>query len=231
MLTIITINKNNSIGLGETIRSMRQLPRESYQWVFIDSLSTDGSVQIAEEFSVPNDVTISEADSGIYNAMNKGVKHSVGKFIMFLNSGDRLASGISKLQLDTGLNVDIALYGFKIRNQLRSPRSNTWRFWSLPTSHQAIIYSRNLLISHPYDESYRFAADFEHYLRINRLEKLRIVHSSDLLIINEPYGSDMNLERVLDEYRRALVENGYPRVWANLVHFIKRHYLKRALGL
>jgi putative colanic acid biosynthesis glycosyltransferase len=231
MLTIITINKNNVVGLNETIRSLRQLPRESYQWVFIDSLSTDGSVRIAKEFSMPNDVVISEADSGIYNAMNKGVKHSVGQFLMFLNSGDKLASGISKLQLDVEANMDVALYGFKIRNQLRRPRSNVWRFWSLPTSHQAILYSRNLLISYPFDESYLFAADFEHYLRINRLEKLRVAHSSELLIINEPYGSDMSLGRVLDEYRRALIENGYPLIWANLVHFVKRHYLKRALRL
>lgn len=230
MLTIITINKNNLIGLGETIRSMRQLPRESYQWVFIDSLSTDGSVRIAEEFSVSTDVIISEADSGIYNAMNKGVKHSAGQFIMFLNSGDRLASGISKIRLDAEANIDIAMYGFKIRNKLRSPRSNAWRSWSLPTSHQAILYSRNLLNSHPYDESYRFAADFEHYLRINRLKKLRIVYSSEVLITNEPYGSDMSLGQVLDEYHRALVENGYPRVWADLVHFMKRHYLKHALA-
>lgn len=231
MITIITINKNNQIGLSETIRSLRQLPRESYQWVFIDSLSTDGSLHIAKEFSASNDVVISEADSGIYNAMNKGVKHSAGQFIMFLNSGDRLASGISNIRLDADASIDVALYGFKIRNQLRSPRSNAWRFWSLPTSHQAILYSRNLLISHPYDESYRFAADFEHYLRINRLEKLRLAHSSEVLIINEPYGSDMSLGRVLDEYHRALVENGFPIIWANLVHFLKRHYLKRALGL
>lgn len=229
MITIITINKNNQMGLSETIGSLRQLPRESYQWVFIDSLSTDGSLHIAKEFSTSNDVVISEADSGIYNAMNKGVKHSAGQFIMFLNSGDRLASGISNIRLDA--NVDVALYGFKIRNQLRSPRSNAWRFWSLPTSHQAILYSRNLLISHPYDESYQFAADFEHYLRINRLEKLRLAYSSEVLIINEPYGSDMSLGRVLDEYHKALVENGYPLIWANLVHFVKRHYLKRALGL
>lgn len=231
MLTIITINKNNVMGLSETLRSLRQLPRESFQWVFIDSLSTDGSVRIAKEFSAPNDVVLSEADSGIYNAMNKGVKHSAGQFVMFLNSGDQLASAISKIQLDTEANIDVALYGFKIRNQLRSPRSNAWRFWSLPTSHQAIIYSRNLLNSHPYDESYRLAADFEHYLRINRLEKLRVVRSSEVLIINEPYGSDMSLGQVLDEYHRALVENGYPRVWANLVRFVKKHYLKRALAL
>lgn len=51
------------------------------------------------------------------------------------------------------------------------------------------------------------------------------------LIVNEPYGSDQNLAVVLDEYRRALVENGYPRIWAQFVFWIKTRYLKIALGL
>ncbi len=231
MLTIITINKNNVVGLSETIKSLHQLPKESYQWVFVDSLSIDGSIKIAKEFSKSKDVVISELDSGIYNAMNKGVQYAANDIILFLNSGDRLARGISKLYLDAVTNVDVALFGFQIRNKLRRPRSNAWRFWSLPTSHQAIMYSRSLLIEYPYDESYLFAADFEHYLRINRHKKLRIFHSSDVLIINEPYGSDKSLGRVIDEYRRALIENGYPKTWANLVYFVKRGYLKLALAL
>ena len=100
----------------------------------------------------------------------------------------------------------------------------------MPTSHQAIIYSSKLLQKLPFNESYRYAADFEHYLRINK-SKLSIAKRMLPLIINEPYGSDQNLTVVLGEYRRALIENGYPRLWAHFVFWLKSRYLKVALSL
>ena len=100
--------------------------------------------------------------------------------------------------------------------------------WSMPTSHQAILYSTELLTKHPFDESYRFAADFEHYLRINRV-RLHIKRDSSALIVNEPYGSDAHLPVLLGEYRHALIKNGYPKVWAHFVYWFKTYYLKWAL--
>jgi len=93
-----------------------------------------------------------------------------------------------------------------------------------------MVLNRQVLLSQPYDEAYRFAADFEHFLRIYpRLTKT--VSIDHLLVVNEPYGSDQSLAIVLDEYRRALIENGYPRLWAQFVYWLKSRYLKVALGL
>jgi len=74
MLSIITINKDNKAGLQKTISSLSNLYPRDFQWVFIDSCSIDGSLEIANAFAQQNDVLVSEPDSGIYNAMNKGVK-------------------------------------------------------------------------------------------------------------------------------------------------------------
>jgi hypothetical protein len=98
----------------------------------------------------------------------------------------------------------------------------------MPTSHQAILYSKTLLERHPFDESYRFAADFEHYLRINH-SALKITHDQRVLIVNEPYGSDAHLPVLLGEYRHALIKNGYPKAWAHFVYWFKTYYLKWAL--
>lgn len=229
MLSIVTINKNNSAGLQKTVDSLNQIKDRNFQWVFIDSLSTDGSVAIANEFKFPGDVVVSEEDSGIYNAMNKGVIRSNGEWIMFLNSGDILDSQIQSLDFLSGLEgFDLALFGFKIRNIQRHPRNNAWRYWSMPTSHQAIIYSKALLNNFPFDESYRFAADFEHYLRINK-SPIKIYRTGQPLIINESYGSDAHLPVLLKEYRDALIKNGYPKIWAHFVFWLKTFYLKWAL--
>ena len=229
MLSIVTINKDNKAGLQKTIASLENLRTRNFQWVCIDSASTDGSVEIANQFKVPSDFVISEKDSGVYNAMNKGVDHAHGDFVLFLNSGDTLAPQIKSLDFLGKLEgQDLGLFGFEIRGQQRAPRSNAWRFWSMPTSHQAIIYSWNLLKQVPYDEDYRFAADFEHYLRINR-KPLKIYRDQRALIVNEPYGSDAHLPKLLSEYRHALIKNGYPRIWAHFVFWFKTYYLKWAL--
>lgn len=231
MLSIITINFNNAEGLKKTIDSLKSIRKSGFQWIFIDGGSVDSSLQLANNFSKSGDVIVSEPDSGIYNAMNKGIGYATGRQILFLNSGDELHGSIVSCQAMGLKNEDdLHLFGFQIRGKTRLPRSNAWRIWSMPTSHQAIIYSTQLLQRNPYDESYRYAADFEHYLRINKSE-LRIATSMMPLIVNEPYGSDQNLAIVLDEYRRALINNGYPKLWAQFVFWLKSRYLKIVLGL
>jgi glycosyltransferase involved in cell wall biosynthesis len=229
MLSIITINKDNREGLQKTISSLGQVQDRPFQWICIDSVSTDGSVELANQFKSAGDVVISEKDSGIYNAMNKGIAHAAGNFVLFLNSGDTLSPHITSLDFMTSITgQDLVLFGFEIRGQHRTPRTNAWRCWSMPTSHQAILYSKALLECEPFDESYRFAADFEHYLRINRA-KLNITHDQRALIVNEPYGSDAHLPVLLGEYRHALIKNGYPKAWAHFVYWFKTYYLKWAL--
>lgn len=229
MLSIITINKDNHLGLQKTIDSLEQLKNRSFQWVFIDSVSTDGSLDLANQFAKSGDIVISEPDTGIYNAMNKGIQLATKDKILFLNSGDMLARDVESFEgLQLNVLADVTLFGFWIRNRLRMPRSNSWRFWSMPTSHQAMIYSRKLLIQEPYDEQYRFAADFEHYLRINK-RTINIQTRLQALIVNEPYGSDAHLPKLLAEYRNALIKNGYPSWWAHTVYWLKTHYLEWAL--
>lgn len=229
MLSIITINKNNRAGLQKTVDSLLKLNPRSFQWVFIDSCSTDGSLELAKSFSREKDIVVSEPDTGIYNAMNKGAKLASHSLILFLNSGDTVAADIRSVeQLNLNPKTDIFLFGFWIRDRLRMPRNNAWRYWSMPTSHQAMIYSRDLLLQEPFDEQYRFAADFEHYLRINK-RPILIDSRQQALIVNEPYGSDAHLPKLLAEYRHALVKNGYPAWWAETVFWLKTHYLKWAL--
>lgn len=229
MLSIITINFNNETGLIKTISSLESLKEKDFQWVFIDAASIDNSHAIAKNFAKDGDIIVSEPDLGIYNGMNKGIRLASGDKILFLNSGDTLGQTITSFhEVNIDPTADLCLYGFAIRNQIRMPRRNWWRFWSMPTSHQAIIYSRRLLEKFSFDESYRYSADFEHYLRINK-RKLLIILNHLTLIVNEPYGSDQNLKAVLAEYKRALIENGYPKAWAYFVYWLKSYYLKFVL--
>lgn len=91
-LSIITVNLNNIEGLRNTINSVVSQTYKDFEWIIIDGGSTDGSKELIEKYDDYVDYWISEPDKGIFNAMNKGIKASRGEYILFLNSGDYLAS-------------------------------------------------------------------------------------------------------------------------------------------
>ena len=70
-LSIITINRNNAIGLEQTIKSVISLKYSNFEYIVIDGASTDNSIDIIRKYASSITFWISEPDKGIYNAMNK----------------------------------------------------------------------------------------------------------------------------------------------------------------
>lgn len=95
-ISIITINRNNAEGLRRTLDSVKGQTCQEFEHIIIDGASTDDSVRTIEEYV--RDVSClkyevlwkSEPDTGIYNAMNKGLKMAHGEYALMLNSGDFL---------------------------------------------------------------------------------------------------------------------------------------------
>lgn len=87
-LSIITINLNNAGGLEQTIRSVAAQLFTDFEYIIVDGGSVDGSVSVIEKNNKNIGFWTSEKDTGIYNAMNKGLAVAKGEYIMFLNSGD-----------------------------------------------------------------------------------------------------------------------------------------------
>lgn len=92
LISIITINFNNLEGLKKTMTSVLGQTWKEFEYIVIDGGSTDGSMAYIESQSKNIDYWVSETDTGIYNAMNKGIKVSKGEYLLFLNSGDVLFS-------------------------------------------------------------------------------------------------------------------------------------------
>ena len=115
-LSIVTINYNNAEGLRKTMESVLAQTYTEIEYIIVDGASTDGSVDVICELATrPTIKWVSEKDTGIYNAMNKGIEIALGKrvvnddhssspianspspiadteYIQILNSGDLLAS-------------------------------------------------------------------------------------------------------------------------------------------
>lgn len=92
LISIITINYNNKVGLERTISSIVKQSYKDFEYIVIDGNSNDGSKEVLSKYNNQIDCCIIERDSGIYNAMNKGIKKANGKYLLFINSGDELYS-------------------------------------------------------------------------------------------------------------------------------------------
>lgn len=86
--SIITVCFNSSKTILDCIESVNMQSYSNLEHIFIDSNSTDQTVNFIKRNSTRKFRIISEYDEGIYDAMNKGVRFASGNFICFLNSDD-----------------------------------------------------------------------------------------------------------------------------------------------
>ena len=89
LVSIITASYNSKSLLKKTAESIRDQTYKNIEWIIVDGQSNDGTFQ---EVIIGNDDIIhkyiSEPDSGIYEAWNKGLNYANGKWIVFLGAGD-----------------------------------------------------------------------------------------------------------------------------------------------
>lgn len=177
-LSIITINRNNAAGLRNTMESVFSQSYHDFEYIVVDGASTDGSVDVIKEFAEraiadkqsPAAFTwLSESDTGIYNAMNKGCKMAKGEFTLMLNSADTLVDAfviekmLPELQTVDMIqgNIIVENGNGKYRNKSYA-QSNISFFDVLDMQflHQAIFIRRDILKQYGYyDESYKLSSD------------------------------------------------------------------------
>lgn len=224
-LTIITVNFNNIAGMEATYKSIRNQTKIPYEWIIVDGASEDCFRHYAEilKKNISYLRVISEPDEGIYDAMNKGINLSSGNMILFLNSGDTFYDNDCISQIYTECREEcskIHLFGFKYKGNIINPKPNWWRFVSLPTSHQAIVYPKNILIKEKFSTEYKVAADFEHFIRIHKILNDRPARHDLPIAANEVYGCENKIDIAQKEYLAAL-KSHTPTIFANIIVGLK----------
>ena len=173
-LSIITINLNNQNGLKATIESVINQHWKNFEYIVIDGKSTDNSLQIIEQFRNQISQVICEKDSGIYNAMNKGLKVATGEFLLFLNSGDTLTDRNSLLEIpwEEIRNFDIIssdlhlVKNKQIINFRTAPEKLNYRIFyysSLPHP-STLIRKSTLLNLNGFNENFQIISDWIFFL-------------------------------------------------------------------
>lgn len=193
MISIITINLNNRDGLRKTIESVIcQTYFDKIEYIIIDGGSTDGSVDVIKEYEDRISYWVSEKDSGIYNAMNKGVDVSSGDYSLYLNSGDYLNGADVIEKVYDKLDKDI-VYGDenKISNMLRLSKYpdglDEWFFKRTALPHQSTFIKTSLLKENKYSEDWKLLGDWKFFREMIMVKKVSYKH---IPIVISNYGLD-----------------------------------------
>ena len=180
LLTIIVAVFNGKATLQKCIDSVRQQTYQNKELIIIDGGSTDGTVQLLEQNQDSFGYWVSEPDSGIYNAWNKGLAHANGEWICFIGADDyfwdvmvleRMAKELALLpdniRVAYGQIMLVATNGDEPRAKGEPWRRNKEFFkeyMCLP--HVGLMHRRSFFEQHgKFDESFRIAGDYELLLR------------------------------------------------------------------
>ena len=174
-VSIVTINLNKRDGLERTLASVRAQTFRDFEQIVVDGGSSDGSLDAIRANADWIGRWVSEPDTGIYNAMNKGVAMASGDYLLFLNSGDCLAAPDVLERVFAGGGGDPGIrYGHTyVRNRegalvevAAAAELTVYAIYRHAFCHQSTFYRRDLFSAIGlYDETYRIAADYDFTLR------------------------------------------------------------------
>lgn len=181
LLSIITATYNSDKTLEETIKSVLSQNYTNFEYIIIDGKSTDDTVNIIKKYAPlfkEKSISyswISESDSGIYNAWNKGLKLAKGSWISFLGSDDiYLKNVLDKYVQNIKLNKNIDFIYSKVKlmedDKTKYIISDQWK-WSkfkrqMKIAHVGSFHNKNYFKKYgDYNEEYMIVGDYEMLLR------------------------------------------------------------------
>ena len=171
-ITIVTVTYNAENFLEETILSVINQDYQNIEYIIIDGASTDKTTDIIKKYEKYITYWISEEDSGIYHAMNKGIKKASGEWINFMNAGDSFSSlnVISEI-FKINYNEDILYSDTNIidfnQNILRVFMAKNLSSFLIPKMsfiHQSSFIRTRLIKNREYNKNYKLASDFDFFL-------------------------------------------------------------------
>lgn len=208
--TIVTCTFNAEHELQRTLDSVFHQSYADVEHLILDGLSSDRSVEMAQTYKQRSDeartghevVVCSERDSGLYDAMNKGIARAAGDYIVFLNAGDTFPSEATLEHIAHSIGDGEALPGviygdtdivndegrFLRHRRLQPPAKLTWRSFrnGMLVCHQAFYVLTTLAKDNPYNLNYRFSADVDWCIRVMKEAERRhlTLKNVDEVVVN-----------------------------------------------
>jgi len=225
-ISIVTVCRNAAATIAGTIESVRSQRYPSLEYIVIDGASTDSTPDIVRAFGDMVDVFVSEPDSGIVEAFNKGISRASGEIIGLINADDELLPGsLDKVsaffsghpEIDVVHGDVLLCKGEQVLKRVQ-PAGCWWYPWRLVLfNHPATFVRRSLYEKFGlFDSSYRIAMDVEMFLRW-QARGATIQYLPEALV-SMKYGGVSNqcAEEGFREARQAFLRYGYSPLMVNL---------------
>jgi len=195
LLTIVTPNYNSGKKLIGTCAAVASQTVD-YEHLIIDSLSKDGSLEIAREFAAkdPRIVVHAEKDKGIFDGFNKGIALAKGDYVYFLCAGDILLPNcLAEIAAYFPKKLTSFVYGDCILDGKRYDGKFTARkLIEKNVCHQGIFYGRECFnLCGIYDLKYPMVSDQEFNLRCFGCRNIKKIYAPVLVALYEGGGNSV----------------------------------------
>jgi glycosyltransferase involved in cell wall biosynthesis len=177
-LTIVTVCRNAAGTLPRTIMSVAQNKPDTVEYIIVDGASTDGTIDEVSKNMATVDMFVSEPDTGIYDAMNKGLALATGQFVWFLNADDWLSHDAVSHVLANLQDVDY-LFGIAVTCSVDEAVQDLFKPAVDKEGHLGDLVTRGMFVPHPativstklarslgFDSEYRIAGDYDFMIRL-----------------------------------------------------------------
>lgn len=255
--TIATCTFNAATVVQRTLDSVLTQSYSHVEHLILDGVSKDDTVAMAEAYKQRSDemdnchevVILSEKDSGLYDAMNKGLKRATGDYIVFLNAGDVLPSPDTleniAARVGEGEELPGVLYGdtdivdseghFLRHRRLRPPKRLTWRSfkWGMLVCHQAFYARVDIARDTLYNnKDYRLSADVDWCIRVMKASakrRLPLRNVNDVIVNYLDGGMSVTSHKASLKERFHVMADHYGLIQTTLLHlwFAIRAVLKK----
>lgn len=232
-ITIVTVCRNSEKYLAETIESVINQTYPNIEYIVIDGASADTTVDIIKKYSSDIDIWISEADTGMYDAMNKGLARASGDYILILNSDDLLESNNTISKAADAIREKRPDYFYGNLIKFRDKKYKKVRLF--PVNFMQLLLSKHLTFaSHPcffvsaklnkalggYNSAYKNASDYDYILRAMSVPGVKGEHVNVYITKFRLHDNSTYItvgKRIYKERMEILTTHGY----------FKQPYLKR----
>lgn len=216
-ISVITICFNSASTIEETIKSILSQDYPEKEYIIIDGASTDSTVNIVERYQDRIDYFVSEPDTGISNAFNKGISHATGELIVLINSDDYMLPGVlSKVAETWDGKSDIWSGNYLALNEKTNQRFRIKPSLSFPVMpffrhpvHQGRFITRKLYNRiGGYDETIKVPMDLEFLMRATRMDASFQYENVDVAVFRLGGKTDDSIFKKKNDYISLVRKNG-----------------------
>lgn len=196
LISIITVCFNAEDVIETTLKSVASQTFRDYEHVIVDGASKDATLSIIAGNATPELSLHSAPDEGIYHGMNRGLEYARGRYVLFLNAGDKFASHDTLAKYAEAIKDDPdIIYGDTLivdeagnilrKRHLDAPEVLTHKSFlkGMLICHQAFMVRRD--IAPHYNREFRYSADYDWCIRC--IENSRITRRRNLRCVTVHY--------------------------------------------